>query len=570
MTYNYSLFWSKIIWTIFFLIAPLSIYLALNNYNIILEWTILKINSTNVTLPILLDPFSSLFSSTVLLISANVLIFSATYIQEDPFIKRFTQLVLAFILSINILLFFPHIITLLLGWDGLGITSFLLIIYYQNPKSLAAGIITGLTNRIGDVLLLLSIAWTISQGHWLINNIWNNNLQIYIILAITIAAITKRAQIPFSSWLPAAIAAPTPVSALVHSSTLVTAGVFLIIRFHYFLSSIKLFNIILLFTASATILIAGISAIVEIDLKKIIALSTLSQLGVIIAALSINIPKIAFFHLVTHATFKALLFICAGRIINYNHHSQDIRSIGSLIQQIPVTTSCLITANLALIGTPFLAGFYSKDLILEISISTPINILILLIFILATILTAIYSARLIIITLWSSYNSLPLNNLNNKTNALTTPTIILSIAAITCGRALNWIFIIPFSHPTLTTLNLNYPLLISWFGVRLVIIYSTINIRFPLLIPKLSTFLSLIWFITPLSTQNIITTPLHTGQIILKLTDNGWNEILGGKGLHSLFSFSRSSIQRRQSKNINIQLLTSIIILTTLTLIIIK
>jgi len=145
------------------------------------------------------------------------------------------------------------------------------------------------------------------------------------VIAITIAAITKRAQIPFSRWLPAAIAAPTPVSALVHSSTLVTAGVFLLIRFYPFLHSIKLFNYILILFGVSTILIAGLRAISECDIKKIIALSTLRQLGIIITSLGLNIPQLAYYHILTHALFKALLFVCAGRFINSHLHSQDLR-----------------------------------------------------------------------------------------------------------------------------------------------------------------------------------------------------------------------------------------------------
>lgn len=139
------------------------------------------------------------------------------------------------------------------------------------------------------------------------------------------AAITKRAQIPFSRWLPAAIAAPTPVSALVHSSTLVTAGVFLLIRFYNFLHTLPHFNSIILFIAVSTIFIAGLRATTECDIKKIIALSTLSQLGIIITRIGLNMPNLAYFHIVTHALFKALLFICAGAFINEHLHTQDLR-----------------------------------------------------------------------------------------------------------------------------------------------------------------------------------------------------------------------------------------------------
>jgi len=244
-----------------------------------------------VVISLVIDKTRLVYSLVVIFISANVLNFSTSYMADDKFINRFTVLVITFIISINILIFIPHIIILLIGWDGLGITSFILVVYYQNPKSLAAGLITALTNRVGDVALLLSIAWTIKQGHWNIINIDRIGSSIMQVLAITVAAITKRAQIPFSRWLPAAIAAPTPVSALVHSSTLVTAGVFLIIRFYPFIRSEPIFNKIILFIAVSTITIAGISATTECDMKKIIALSTLRQLGIIITRIGLGFPQ---------------------------------------------------------------------------------------------------------------------------------------------------------------------------------------------------------------------------------------------------------------------------------------
>ena len=214
--------------------------------------------------------------------------------------------------------------------------------------------------------------------------------------SIIVAAITKSAQIPFSSWLPAAMAAPTPVRALVHSSTLVTAGVFLLIRFYPFLSSVSGFTESILVIASMTIFIAGIRALVECDMKKIIALSTLRQLGVIMASIGLGMPDLAFFHLITHALFKALLFVCAGTLIHLHHHSQDLRRMGNLANQIPITISCLNIANMALCGLPFLSGFYSKDLIIEMSLFNSTNVVILVLFIIATIITAAYSIRLII------------------------------------------------------------------------------------------------------------------------------------------------------------------------------
>jgi len=176
--------------------------------------------------------------------------------------------------------------------------------------------LTVLANRVGDVMILTSIGILVLQGHWTVTLILDFHLSAWAGLTVMVAAITKRAQIPFSAWLPAAIAAPTPVSALVHSSTLVTAGVFLLIRFYPFLNSCSFFKPALLLISVSTLLLAGIGANYENDLKKIIALSTLSQLGVIIIRLGMGMPYLALFHLYTHALFKALLFLCAGAIIH--------------------------------------------------------------------------------------------------------------------------------------------------------------------------------------------------------------------------------------------------------------
>jgi len=212
--------------------------------------------------------------------------------------------------------------------------------------------------------------------------------------------------------LPAAIAAPTPVSALVHSSTLVTAGVYLLIRFNVLFIDTYVGQFLLLFSG-LTIFIAGLGANFEFDLKKIIALSTLSQLGLIIRILALGFPVLAFFHLLTHALFKALLFICAGAIIHNIKNSQDIRNIGSLISEIPFSIICLNVANLALCGMPFLAGFYSKDLILEMVSINDINIVRFFLFFFSTGLTVAYSFRLSFFCLSGELNSSSLNNLSD-------------------------------------------------------------------------------------------------------------------------------------------------------------
>lgn len=255
---------------------------------------------------------------------------------------------------------------------------------------------------------------------------------------VMLAAITKRAQIPFSSWLPAAIAAPTPVSSLVHSSTLVTAGVYLLIRFF---NSLPTFILdILLFLSLFTIFMSGLGANFEFDLKKIIALSTLSQLGLIIRILALGRIDLAFFHLLTHALFKALLFICAGVIIHRIGNCQDIRFMGSLIFLIPLTCTFFTICNFSLCGLPFLSGFYSKDLIIELIRIKFINIFIYFIFYVSVGLTVRYSVRLSYYLIFGRFRFLRLNSLKEDNSDLIIKRMGgLILFVIFRGRLLIWV-----------------------------------------------------------------------------------------------------------------------------------
>ena len=239
------------------------IYFLLNDLVYFIEWDLIIIQSSSIVITFLFDWIRFIFISFVLFISALVIFYRKEYIIEDVNINRFILLVVIFVLSIIILIISPNLISVLLGWDGLGLVSYCLVIYFQNVKSYNAGILTALSNRIGDVALLIAIAWILNYGSW--NYIFylemiKNDLSMFLIgILVIIAAITKRAQIPFSSWLPAAIAAPTPVSALVHSSTLVTAGVYLLIRFNILLVDSQLGTFLLLI-GGLTIYIAGVAA----------------------------------------------------------------------------------------------------------------------------------------------------------------------------------------------------------------------------------------------------------------------------------------------------------------------
>jgi len=367
----------------------------MNINEILIEWEVISINSSNIHLIFILDRISIYFMFLVRLISGRVIIFRTRYMRSEKFFSRFIILVFFFIMSIYLLILSPNLIRLLLGWDGLGVTSYLLVIFYQRNKSYNAGILTAITNRLGDVGLLISISLILYLGNWnyIFINSFSSIFSNLIIFLIIISACTKSAQIPFSAWLPAAIAAPTPVSALVHSSTLVTAGVYLLIRINLIIIEINI-RYILLLIGIITMIIAGFTAIIEIDIKKIIALSTLRQLGIIILTLGIGNPILSFFHLLSHAFFKAMLFICAGIIIHNMKDYQDIRKIGIRHNNLNYCISIIIVANIRLCGLPFLRGFYSKDLIIEILIIKGKNMFLFLFIIVGTILTVIYSCRL--------------------------------------------------------------------------------------------------------------------------------------------------------------------------------
>lgn len=340
------------------------------------------------------DPSSYIFFLTLSSISISVLTWSYYYIDTDTVFRRFTSILLLFLWSIFGLVFSADLLSLLVSWDLLGFSSFFLVIFYRSRASLAGGLLTGLTNRIGDVFLLalfgLMFYSSVSLMSW----------ALYLLLVISF---TKSAQVPFSSWLPAAILAPTPVSALVHSSTLVTAGVYLLFRFCP-LNSTFLLNV-----GIFTTLIAGFAAALECDTKKIIALSTLSQLGLIVTSLGLGARSLCFAHLNTHAAFKALLFLAIGSYIHSIYGSQEARSVVLLHSASPLTIVVLVSACLSMCGLAFLSGWVTKEAILESRFNNVVSLISLLFFYLGIGLTLVYSLRLAFTTLATSRHTTPLS-----------------------------------------------------------------------------------------------------------------------------------------------------------------
>lgn len=371
-----------------------------SSFSVLIDFELIVSCFLKFSFIILLDKFRLIFFIAVILISFRVFFFRQSYIRTDKYFLRFHVLLRSFVLSIIMLIFSPNLISVLLGWDGLGIRSYLLVIYYSRKKSFNSGIITILTNRVGDALIIVSLCYFIILESINLNMIFFNNfLSIStILILVLLAACTKRAQIPFRAWLPAAMAAPTPVSALVHSSTLVTAGVYLIFRFRDTLYLLGV-NFILLILGPLTILMARGSAFYEIDIKKIVALSTLSQLGVIITAIGCGIYMLRFFHLLTHAFFKALLFISAGNLIHASERYQDLRVIGGRSEVIPYSKAIVIATSMRLCGLPFISAFYSKEMIIERLLIINSFLWAYILIVLGVLITVFYRIRFFIVAI---------------------------------------------------------------------------------------------------------------------------------------------------------------------------
>lgn len=318
--------------------------------------------------------------------------------------KRFVILVNLFVISIGLLIIRPNFLLMILGWDGLGVISFLLVIYYNNFRSLTSGLVTVYLNRFGDYFMILSFWIFFGELSFYLNSFYFSRFVFFSVFFILLARITKRAQLPFSSWLPAAIAAPTPVSSLVHSSTLVTAGVYVMIRYFY-LSELSFLINLLIWISLLTCLGAGIIACYENDLKKLVAMSTLSQLGLIIFVYSLGEVFYRYYHIVCHALFKALLFLGCGLCIMYIYGSQESRFIMNLGSLVFSNSVFIFISVLSLMGFPFLTGFYSKDRIIEICfLKSPIFIVYVFL-ILACILTGIYGLKGVYIIMKRHRNS---------------------------------------------------------------------------------------------------------------------------------------------------------------------
>nr|YP_009180579.1 NADH dehydrogenase subunit 5 [Calameuta filiformis]ALM04135.1 NADH dehydrogenase subunit 5 [Calameuta filiformis] len=500
----------------------MSLIFMMKKYIFLMEWNIISLNSVDMYMVFMFDWMSLLFMSFVLFISSMVLIYSFDYMKEDLYFKRFIMLIMLFVFSMLLMIMSPNLISILLGWDGLGLISYCLVVYYQNVKSYNAAMLTVLMNRFGDTGLMMSLSIMYCMGTW--NLMMCSSVDMFVMMLVCLAAFTKSAQIPFSSWLPAAMAAPTPISSLVHSSTLVTAGVYLIIRFNHLLMLMD-FSEFILILSILTMFMAGLSANWEYDLKKIIALSTLSQLGLMMSILSLGGVNMAFFHLLIHAMFKALLFMCAGVIIHSVKNFQDIRFMGSMSNLMPFTLVCFNVANLSLAGMPFLSGFYSKDLILEHLMFSGESMFVLFMFLISIGLTVSYSLRMFFYSLFGEMKMISCFSLSDENLFMNFSMIFMFIMSMISGKFLFSFMFFNFNFIILPKVMKLMVLYFSFMGIIIGLMVFYMNFMYNKYLLVIKNFFNKMWFLFDMFYNMLGGFFMISGKVLI-LNEKLWNEYL--------------------------------------------
>uniref|UniRef100_UPI0030E0950D NADH dehydrogenase subunit 5 n=1 Tax=Laudakia tuberculata TaxID=118215 RepID=UPI0030E0950D len=423
----------------FISIMPTMLMMKHQMQNMSMTTNLMDTSTMSIMLTTTMNKYSMLFLPTALLVTWSILEFSTWYMTMNSLTKKFKKYLLIFLVSMVILATAGSFMQLLIGWEGVGIMSFMLINWWSTRMNANSAALQAIIyNRIGDIGLILAMLTLMSDlGTWNTETaITLHTKNTLITLGLVMAAMGKSAQFFMHMWLPAAMEGPTPVSSLLHSSTMVVAGVYMLAQMHPMMNTTYT-TTICLFLGATTSMYSATCAIVQNDIKKIIAFSTSSQLGLMMLAIGMNKPNLAIFHMITHATFKSTLFLTAGSIIHNMQNEQDIRKTNCTKTTMPMTMTIMTINGLTLAGVPFLSGFYSKDAIIETMLTSNCNAWIMMSTLIATTMTSAYTLRMIIYTAKKIFNHRPMLTQQEATNTQMMPLIRLTMATIMTGMLLS-------------------------------------------------------------------------------------------------------------------------------------